>query len=82
MPLQHAESREAQDESLAAYRRLYSEAPEELRDPFGSTLRSAENHRAIIEQFGRFPYRNRILGRTSTREESEWLRNGGTSFGQ
>jgi uncharacterized protein (DUF924 family) len=82
MPLQHAESREAQDESLAAYRRLYSEAPEELHQPFSSALRSAENHRAIIEQFGRFPYRNRVLGRTSTPEESEWLRKGGTSFGQ
>jgi uncharacterized protein (DUF924 family) len=82
MPLQHAESREAQDESVAAYRRLHSEAPEELRGPFSSALRSAENHRAIIEQFGRFPYRNDVLGRASTREEGEWLRKGGTSFGQ
>jgi uncharacterized protein (DUF924 family) len=82
MPLQHAESREAQDESLAAYRRLHSEAPEELRAPFASALRSAENHRAIIEQFGRFPYRNQVLGRSSTPQETEWLRNGGTSFGQ
>jgi uncharacterized protein (DUF924 family) len=82
MPLQHAESREVQDESVAAYRRLHSEAPAELRGSFGSALRSAVNHRAIIEQFGRFPYRNRVLGRTSTREESEWLRKGGTSFGQ
>jgi uncharacterized protein (DUF924 family) len=82
MPLQHAESREAQDESVAAYRRLHSEAPEELRGPFGSALRSAENHRTIIEKFGRFPYRNRVLGRTSTPAESEWLRKCGTSFGQ
>jgi uncharacterized protein (DUF924 family) len=82
MPLQHAESREVQDESVAAYRRLHGEAPEELRGPFTSALRSAENHRAIIEQFGRFPYRNRVLGRTSTPEESKWLRKGGSSFGQ
>jgi uncharacterized protein (DUF924 family) len=82
MPLQHAENREVQDESVAAYRRLHSEAPEELSGPFSSALRSAQNHRSIIEQFGRFPYRNRVLGRTSTPEEGEWLRKGGTSFGQ
>ena len=82
MPLQHSESREVQDESVAAYRRLHSEAPEELSCLFSSALRSAENHRAIVEQFGRFPYRNRVLGRTSTAEENEWLRRGGASFGQ
>src|SRR6195256_5891765 len=77
MPLQHAESPEAQDESVAAYRRLLAEAPQELRGPFGGASRSAENHRAIIERFGRFPYRNRVLGRASTAAEEEWLRKGG-----
>jgi len=82
MPLQHAESREVQDESVAAYRRLLHEAPEQLRAQFRSTLRSAENHRAIIERFGRFPHRNQVLGRESTPQELEWLRSGGGSFGQ
>jgi uncharacterized protein (DUF924 family) len=82
MPLQHAEAVEAQEESLAAYRRLLAEAPRELHEVFESALRSAENHRAIIEKFGRFPYRNRVLGRASTPAESEWLRKCGTSFGQ
>ena len=82
MPLQHAESYEVQDESVAAYRRLLSEAPEELRGSFESTRRSAENHRDIIGQFGRFPHRNRLLGRTSTPTEEEWLRIGGDSFAQ
>jgi uncharacterized protein (DUF924 family) len=82
MPLQHAESREVQDESVAAFRRLLTEAPQELHGVFSSALRSAENHRAIIEKFGRFPYRNRTLGRLSTAEEQEWLQRGGESFGQ
>ena len=82
MPLQHAESREAQDESVAAYRRLLAEAPGELRAPFAGASRSAENHRAIIERFGRFPYRNRVLGRESTAAEEAWLRKGGERFGQ
>jgi uncharacterized protein (DUF924 family) len=82
MPLQHAESREVQEESVAAYRRLLAEAPEELHETFAGALRSAENHRSIIERFGRFPHRNRALGRASTREELEWLRAGGASFAQ
>ena len=82
MPLQHTESYEVQEESVAAYRRLLSEAPEELKPIFASAVRSAENHRAIIDQFGRFPHRNRVLGRANTRGEQEWLRVGGDTFAQ
>jgi uncharacterized protein (DUF924 family) len=82
MPLQHAEGREVQEESVAAYRRLLTEAPGELRAPFEGAVRSAENHRAIIEQFGRFPHRNELLGRTSTAAEVAWLQRGGSTFGQ
>lgn len=82
MPLQHAENREVQDESVAAYRRLLTEAPQALHAVFAGALRSAENHRELIERFGRFPHRNPLLDRTSTREENEWLRRGGDSYGQ
>jgi uncharacterized protein (DUF924 family) len=82
MPLQHAESPEVQEESVAASRRLLTEAPAQMHETFTAALRSAENHRSIIERFGRFPYRNRALGRESTPAELEWLRAGGASFGQ
>ncbi|HTX04197.1 MAG TPA: DUF924 family protein [Steroidobacteraceae bacterium] len=82
MPLQHAELREAQDESVAAYRRLLKEAPEELEELCASSLRYAEVHRSIVARFGRFPHRNRALGRASTAEEETYLREGGRSFGQ
>ncbi|MGO9802357.1 MAG: DUF924 family protein [Steroidobacteraceae bacterium] len=83
MPLQHAESLEAQDESVAACRRLLGEVPGELQGAFEDTLRSAQHHRSIIERFGRFPHRNRVLGRTSTEAEEQWLREGeGAGFGQ
>jgi uncharacterized protein (DUF924 family) len=82
MPLQHAESREAQDEAVAAFRRLLAEAPPALHAVFADSLRHAEGHRAVIERFGRFPHRNAVLGRTSTGEEAQWLREGGASFGQ
>lgn len=37
----------------------------------------AEAHRAVIARFGRFPYRNDALGRTSTAEEIAWMKEGG-----
>ncbi|HYB65669.1 MAG TPA: DUF924 family protein [Steroidobacteraceae bacterium] len=82
MPLEHAENRDAQDESVAAFRRLLAEVPRELHEAFAGTLSFAEKHRSIIERFGRFPHRNVLLGRASTPEELEWLKEGGTSFGQ
>jgi|SRR5579883_3329634 len=82
MPLQHAELRDAQEESVAAYRRLLKEAPEELEAMFASALESAELHRSIVERFGRFPHRNRVLGRANTPEEEAYLRQGGPNFGQ
>lgn len=83
MPLQHAELPDAQEESVAAYRRLLNEAPEELKAAiFASALESAQLHRSIVARFGRFPHRNRLLGRPNTAEEEAYLGQGGHSFGQ
>ena len=82
MPLQHAESHEAQDESVAAYRRLVEEADEALRPGLREVLASAEAHRAIIQRFGRFPHRNRILGRATTPQEQAHLAGHPEDFGQ
>jgi uncharacterized protein (DUF924 family) len=81
MPLQHSESADVQDESVAAYRRLLSEAPGPLRAAFEEMLKHAEQHRAIIRRFGRFPHRNRLLHRSSTPEETEYLHDA-DDFGQ
>jgi len=37
-------------------------------------------HKAIVDRFGRYPHRNQILGRTSTVEELEFLKQPGSSF--
>lgn len=37
-------------------------------------------HKAIIDRFGRYPHRNEILGRASTPEEIEFLKQPGSSF--
>ena len=39
----------------------------------------AEHHAEIIRRFGRFPHRNRILGRATTPEEQAFLDEGGFS---
>jgi uncharacterized protein (DUF924 family) len=82
MPLQHAESTEVQDESVSAFRRLVAESPAELRSTFESALESAEEHRALVRQFGRFPHRNHLLGRDTTVEEEAYLKKNAGRFGQ
>ena len=43
----------------------------------GRDLSQAEHHRDIVRQFGRFPHRNAILGRSTTKAEEGYLANGG-----
>jgi uncharacterized protein (DUF924 family) len=37
-------------------------------------------HKAIVDRFGRYPHRNRILGRESSAEEAEFLKQPGSAF--
>ena len=82
LPLEHAESLEAQDAAVAAFERLLAEAPAELRDFCAGTLEYARLHREIIARFGRFPHRNAALARESSAAEREWLASAGNPFGQ
>ncbi len=43
-------------------------------------LEYEHRHKAIIDRFGRYPHRNKILGRESTQEEEEFLKQPGSSF--
>ena len=45
-----------------------------------SSLQFEQRHKAIIDRFGRYPHRNRILGRTTTTEELAFLSQEGSSF--
>ncbi|KAH7128898.1 hypothetical protein EDB81DRAFT_808481 [Dactylonectria macrodidyma] len=40
-----------------------------------------KKHRDIIQQFGRYPHRNKAMGREPTTAETEYLDNGGETFG-
>ena len=82
MPLQHAEASAAQEESVAALRRLAAEAPATHKGLFQSCLKYALEHQQIIARFGRFPHRNAVLGRTSSPEELAFQAANGHRFGQ
>lgn len=83
MPLQHAESRAIQARSTDAFNALASEYSSGPAGPLlEKTAKFAVEHREIVDRFGRFPHRNRVLGRESTDEELEFLAAGGPSFGQ
>ncbi len=68
MPLMHSEDLAVQERCVA----LFADFPENRS--------FAEQHRDIIQRFGRFPHRNAVLGRASTAEEREFLRGPGSSF--
>ena len=70
MPYMHSES--------AAIHRVAEQLFSNPRLPAG--LDFELKHKAIIDRFGRYPHRNAILGRTSTAEEVEFLKQPGSSF--
>ena len=74
MPLQHAEDLALQERAVGLFSAL------EKDDGFESGLDVAIRHRDIVARFGRFPHRNRILGRVSTIDEIEFLKEPGSSF--
>ena len=82
MPLQHAEDLALQRRSVEQFESLAAEADDAWRDRFTENAHYARMHRDIIERFGRFPHRNRVLGRTSTDEELRYLADGAPTFGQ
>lgn len=80
LPLMHAEDLPSQRQCIAGFETLVAEASEELAPYFANNLDYAKRHEAIIARFGRFPHRNVILGRESTPEEIDFLKQPGSSF--
>lgn len=74
LPFEHAEDMALQERSVALFTDLSREPGLE------SIADYAVRHRDIIARFGRFPHRNRILGRDSTVEELEFLKLPGSGF--
>ncbi len=73
LPFEHSENVEDQENSVALFKTLGND----------EGLEYALQHRDIIARFGRFPHRNEILGRKSTPDELNFLKEPGTDgFGQ
>ncbi|MFN3188317.1 MAG: DUF924 family protein [Candidatus Paceibacteria bacterium] len=70
MPFMHSESKAIHVEALVLF--------ESLGD--AESLKFEKIHKDIIDRFGRYPHRNESLGRTSTTEEVEYLKENQESF--
>lgn len=81
MPLMHAEDLALQEKCVACFSQLVADAPAALKPKLQGNLDFAIEHQGIIARFGRFPYRNAVLGRASSAEENDFLRDG-PRFGQ
>ncbi|MEO8542085.1 MAG: DUF924 family protein [Burkholderiaceae bacterium] len=81
MPLMHAENLAQQESCVRCFRALLAGAAPERQQGLQGNLKFAIQHRDIIARFGRFPYRNAALGRTSSPQEENFLRDG-PRFGQ
>lgn len=70
MPFMHSESAKIHEVAVELFR----------RNGIEGNLDYELKHKAIIERFGRYPHRNAILGRKSTQEEIEFLKQPGSGF--
>jgi uncharacterized protein (DUF924 family) len=80
LPLEHAESMAMQNLSVSLYEKLARDSPANERALFDGFLDYARKHRDVVARFGRFPHRNAILGRASTSDELEFLKQPGSRF--
>lgn len=70
MPFMHSESKLIHEFALKLFQRLGNEI----------NLSFEKKHKVIIDRFGRYPHRNQILGRSSTAEEIEFLKQPNSHF--
>jgi len=70
MPFMHSESLKIHEVAVALFR----------KNAIQSNLDFEIKHKEIIEKFGRYPHRNKILGRSSTAAEIEFLKRSGSAF--
>ncbi|MGB0468081.1 MAG: DUF924 family protein [Pontibacterium sp.] len=70
MPFMHSESPEIHEVAL----KLYQD------NGLKNNIEFEIKHKAIIDRFGRYPHRNKVLGRLSTEEELKFLEQPGSSF--
>ena len=78
LPFEHSERLQDQERSLALFASLSDSQGGDNQE----LMLYAKKHHEIIARFGRFPHRNQVLGRETTAEEEEFLRDPSVRFGQ
>ncbi len=73
LPLGHAENLQRQKLGVQAFNQLLAEVPETHQQPFREALEWTMKQHCVIEDFGRFPDLNEVLGRESKAEELDFL---------
>ncbi|KIG13819.1 putative transmembrane protein [Enhygromyxa salina] len=82
MPMMHAEDVAVARRSLEVYTELSSDIAALGVEGYPDSRAHAVTHANIVLQFGRYPHRNELLGRTSSPEELAFMADGGPTFGQ
>lgn len=80
LPLEHDESMESQDLSIKVFEAVRAEAEGDFVPQADNFLDYAHQHRDVIVRFGRYPHRNKILGRADTEDEAAFLAKPGSGF--
>ena len=80
VPLMHSESLTDQHLCVRMFDVLVEEWEGKAKESAKSSRDFALQHLEIVDRFGRFPHRNEILGRSSTKEELAFLKEPGSSF--
>lgn len=70
LPFMHSESLKIHEQAVTLYE----------KNGIAENLDFELRHKVIIERFGRYPHRNKILSRISTAEELEFLKQPGSGF--
>ena len=81
-PLHHSEEVSLQRLGLSLLEKLLSLATPEWQRALQGFLPSWHSHASIIADFGRFPHRNKLLGRVSSKKELLYLDHRSSHYGQ
>ena len=80
MPFMHSEELAMQERCVDLFAAFRDETTGRVNEAVAGNVDFAKRHLVIVERFGRFPHRNEVLGRKSTPNELEFLRQPGSSF--
>jgi len=69
LPLMHAEDKKISQEAMDLYQKFGDEGVLSQ-----NVVNFMKSHYAIVQQFGRYPHRNQLLGRDTTPEETEFMK--------